>query len=92
MPTSDRNAEAIAARLTPLGLTPRLEQHAHHVSIETEVPDSLPAEARREALEAVSEADRFGLLINSMNGRTLWAAIHKGTLATGNVRGPDYQR
>lgn len=88
MATSDANAEAIAARLTSLGLSPRLEQHGHHVSIEVEVPDSLPAEAWREALEAVAEADRFGLLANSLNGRTLWAAIHKGTPATGEVRGP----
>ncbi|MGD6752279.1 hypothetical protein [Streptomyces sp. BH105] len=92
MPTSDANAEAIAARLTSLGLSPRLEQHASHVSIEVEVPDSLPAEAWRKSLEAVAEADRFGLLANSMNGRTLWAAIRKKTPTTGDVRGPDHQR
>ncbi|MCX4829674.1 hypothetical protein OG746_13135 [Streptomyces sp. NBC_01016] len=92
MATSDANAEAIAARLTSLGLSPRLEQHARHVSIEAEVPDSLPVEAWQESLEAVAEADRFGLLANSLNGRTLWAAVRKGTPATGDVRGSDHQR
>ncbi|MGY0486496.1 hypothetical protein [Streptomyces sp. WG-D5] len=87
MTTSNANAEAISARLTALGLHPRLAQHAHHVSIEAEASDSLSAEAWREALEAVAEADQFGLLAHSLKGRTLWAFVHKGTSAADGVRG-----
>ncbi|MGW5736889.1 MULTISPECIES: hypothetical protein [Streptomyces] len=89
---SSADAEGITARLTALGLTPRVTEHAHHLLIEAEVPDSLPAEQWREALKAVGEADRFGLLANSLNGRTLWAAVHTETPATGDVRGPGNQR
>ncbi|MFF3642455.1 hypothetical protein [Streptomyces sp. NPDC002564] len=89
---SSADAEGITARLTALGLTPRVTAHAHHLVIEAEVPDSLPSEKRREALKAVAEVDRFGLLANSLNGRTLWAAVHTETPATGDVRGPGNQR
>jgi hypothetical protein len=89
---SGASAEDIAARLTALGLTPRVTEHARHLVIEGEVPDSLPAARWREALEAVAEADRFGLLTNSLNGRTLWAAVHTETPATGEVRGLGSQR
>ncbi|WP_428954607.1 hypothetical protein [Streptomyces sp. cg35] len=89
---SSADVEGITARLTALGLTPRVTEHAHHLVIEAEVPDSLPAEKWREALKAVSEADRFGLLANSLNGRTLWAAVHTETPATGDVRGSGHQR
>ncbi|MGP8299821.1 hypothetical protein ACTPOK_18200 [Streptomyces inhibens] len=92
MPASDLTAEDIAARLFAVGLTPRVEQHAHLTSIEAEVPESLSAESWREVLEAVAEADRFGLLANSLNGRTLWAAVRTAAPATGNVRGPGRQR
>ncbi|WP_407287565.1 hypothetical protein [Streptomyces sp. BP-8] len=92
MPAAEASAEGIAARLSAVGLTPRVEQHAHLTSIEAEVPESLSAESWREALEAVSEADRFGLLANSLNGRTLWAAVRTVTPATGDVRGPGRQR
>ncbi|WP_338696619.1 hypothetical protein V2W30_14145 [Streptomyces sp. Q6] len=85
-------AEGTAARLTVLGLTPRVTEHSDHLVIKTEVPDSLPADKWREALKAVAEADRFGLLANSLNGRTLWAAVHTETPATGDVRGPGNQR
>lgn len=74
MPASDARAEGIAARLSAVGLAPRVERHAYSIAIEVEVPDSFPAESWREALGAVAEADRFGLLANSVNGRTLWAA------------------
>ncbi|MFF0745169.1 hypothetical protein ACFYVL_32685 [Streptomyces sp. NPDC004111] len=81
MPDSSGRAEAIAARLSALGLTPRTEGHARHTSIEVEVPDSISAESWREALEAVAEADRFGLLAHSLNGRMLWAAVLTGPAA-----------
>jgi alkylhydroperoxidase family enzyme len=89
---SGASAEDIAARLNALGLTARVTEHARHVVIEAEVPEALPAERWREALQAVEEADRFGLLANSLNGRTLWAAVREETPATGEVRGPGSQR
>ncbi|RSS53488.1 hypothetical protein [Streptomyces sp. WAC01280] len=92
MPASDVTAEDIAARLSAIGLTARVERHAAHTSIEAEVSESLPAESWREALEVVAEADRFGLVATSLNGRTLWAAVHKAVPATGDVRGPGRQR
>ncbi|WP_078872448.1 hypothetical protein [Streptomyces sp. NRRL S-337] len=92
MPAAEARAEGIAARLSAVGLTPRVEQHARHTSIEAEVPESLAAESWRELLEAVAEADRFGLLANSLNGRTLWAAVRTAAPATGDVRGPGHQR
>ncbi|MDT9693346.1 hypothetical protein Q5762_34480 [Streptomyces sp. P9(2023)] len=92
MPASAASAEGIAARLSALGLTTRLEQHARHTSIEAEVPESFPAESWREVLEVVAEADRFGLLASSLNGRTLWAAVRKAVPATGDVRGPGHQQ
>ncbi|MFD9206797.1 hypothetical protein ACFVZM_11010 [Streptomyces sioyaensis] len=92
MPASELRAEDIAARLSAVGLTPRVEQHAQVTSIEAEVPESLSAASWGEILEAVAEADRFGLLANSLNGRTLWAAVHTATPATGDVRGPGHQR
>ncbi|WP_078866269.1 hypothetical protein [Streptomyces sp. NRRL S-1448] len=92
MPAVEASAEGIAARLSAVGLTPRVEQHAQHTSIEAEVPESLSAESWREVLEAVAEADRFGLLANSLNGRTLWAAVRTAAPATGDVRGPGRQR
>ncbi|MEJ8632048.1 hypothetical protein [Streptomyces sp. MS2.AVA.5] len=92
MPASEVGAEDIAARLSAVGLTPRVEQHARHTSIEAEVPESLPAETWQEVLEVVAEADRFGLLASKLNGRTLWAAVRKAVPATGDVRGPGHQR
>lgn len=92
MPASEGRAEDIAVRLSAFGLTPRVEQHASHTSIEADVPESLPAESWRELLAAVAEADLFGLLASSLNGRTLWAAMHKSVPATSDVRGPDRQR
>ncbi|MFK4209519.1 hypothetical protein [Streptomyces sp. NPDC030920] len=92
MPASELSAEDIAARLSAAGLTTRVEQHAQHTSIEAEVPDTFPAESWREVLEVVAGADRFGLLASNVNGRTLWAAVHKAAPATGDVRGPDHQR
>ncbi|MEV4334093.1 hypothetical protein AB0K02_26785 [Streptomyces sp. NPDC049597] len=92
MPASEASAEDIAARLSAIGLTTRVEEHARHTSIEAEVPESLPAETWREALDVVAEADRFGLLASNLNGRTLWAAVRKEVPATGDVRGPGHQR
>ncbi|MFF8367442.1 hypothetical protein ACF05W_01200 [Streptomyces lydicus] len=92
MPAAEASAEGIAAQLSAVGLTPRVQQYAQVTSIEAEVPESFPAESWREVLEAVAEADRFGLLANSLNGRTLWAAVYTAAPATGDVRGPGRQR
>ena len=92
MPASEARAEDIAARLSAVGLSPRVERHAFSFAIEVEVPESLPAESWREALAAVAEADRFGLLANSVNGRTLWAAVRTAAPVTDDVPGPDHQR
>ncbi|MEU1866802.1 hypothetical protein [Streptomyces gardneri] len=92
MPAPEVSAEAIATRLSAIGLTTRVLDHTRHTSIEAEVPDSLPAETWREVLEVVAKADRFGLLATSLGGRTLWAAVHKAVPATGDVRGPGHQR
>ncbi|WP_432065070.1 hypothetical protein [Streptomyces sp. C10-9-1] len=92
MPAPEVSAGLIAARLSAAGLTPRVEEHARHTSIEAEVPECLPTETWREVLEVVAGADRFGLVASSANGRTLWAAVHKAVPATGDVRGPGHQR
>ena len=92
MPASDATAEDIAARLSAIGLPTRVEEHAAHTSIAAEVPESLPAESWREALEVVAEADRFGLLATSLNDCTLWAVVHKAVPTTGDVGGPSHQR
>ncbi|MFJ2926616.1 hypothetical protein ACIPIU_16670 [Streptomyces massasporeus] len=88
MPASGVRAAAIAARLSDLGLPARVEEHGRHTSVEAEVPDSLTADSWREVLEAVAEADRFGLLATSLNDRTLWAVVHKAVPTTGDVGGP----
>lgn len=77
MPASAARAKDIVVRLSTFGLTTRVEEHIRHTSIEAEVPESLPAEAWREVLEVMAGADRFGLLASSLNGRTLWAAVHR---------------
>ncbi|MFF2305705.1 hypothetical protein ACFVVP_24700 [Streptomyces sp. NPDC058128] len=92
MPASEVSAEALAARLSAVGLTTRVEEHPQHTSIEAEVPEPLPAETWREVLEVVAAADQFGLLATSLGGRTLWAAVNKAVSATGDVRGPGHQR
>ncbi|MER7463552.1 hypothetical protein [Streptomyces sp. NPDC097981] len=92
MSASEARAEVLAARLSALGLTARVERHAAYTSIEAEVLEVLPAESWREVLEVVAEADRFGLLASSLTGRTLWAAVNKAVPATGDVRGPGRQR
>ncbi|MFF3359511.1 hypothetical protein ACFYWN_44710 [Streptomyces sp. NPDC002917] len=92
MPAPEVSAEAIAALLSAVGLTARVEEHVRHTSIEAEVPDSLHTETWREVLEVVAKADRFGLLATSLGGRTLWAVVRKAVPATGDVRGPDHQR
>ncbi|MFJ3697550.1 hypothetical protein ACIPW9_26140 [Streptomyces sp. NPDC090052] len=91
MPAPEASAEDIAARLSACGLTPRVKQHTRHTSIEAEVPEAFTGEAWREVLEAVAEADRFGLFADSVNGRTLWAAVRREAR---DVRspGPDRQR
>ncbi|MGY4389582.1 hypothetical protein [Streptomyces sp. TE12347] len=92
MPASQARAEDLAARLSALGLTARVEPHTTYTSIEAEVPEALPAESWREVLEVVAEAERFGLLANSLTGRTIWAAVNEAVPATGDVRGPGHQR
>ncbi|MGW5864668.1 hypothetical protein ACWFRJ_21120 [Streptomyces sp. NPDC055239] len=92
MPASEVSAEVIAARLSALGLTTRVEEHDRETSIEAEVPESLSAESWREALEVVAMADRFGLLATSLNSRTLWAAVRKAVPTTGPVDGPSHQQ
>ncbi|MFD6296857.1 hypothetical protein ACFWFU_18795 [Streptomyces sp. NPDC060235] len=92
MPASGVSAAAIAARLSALGLPTRVEEHRRHSSVEAEVPDGLSAASWREVLDVVAEADRFGLLATSLNGRTLWAVVSRTVPTTGDVRGPDHQR
>ncbi|MEU7048145.1 hypothetical protein ACIG54_31735 [Streptomyces achromogenes] len=92
MPASGSRAAAIAARLSAIGLATRVEEHDRYTSIEAEVPEALSADSWRKALEAVAEADRFGLLATSLDGRTLWAVVHKAVPATGDVGGPSHQR
>lgn len=92
MPGSGVSAAAIAARLSAVGLLARVEEHAQFTSVEAEVPKTLPVETWREVLEVVAEADRFGLLATSLNGRTLWAVVRKTVPTTGDVGGPGYQR
>ncbi|MFB7503132.1 hypothetical protein [Streptomyces broussonetiae] len=92
MPASGVTAAAIAARLYAAGLVARVEEHDRYASVEAEVPDSLSAGLWREVLEAVAEADRFGLVATSLNGRTLWAVVRKAVPTTGDVGGPSYQR
>ncbi|MGI5435958.1 hypothetical protein ACQEV4_00160 [Streptomyces shenzhenensis] len=92
MPASGVSAAAIAARLSALGLSTRVEEHPRHTSVEAEVSDALSAATWREVLEVVAEADRFGLLATSLNGRTLWAVVRKTVPTTGDVGGPGHQR
>ncbi|MFF7902982.1 hypothetical protein ACFZCV_30070 [Streptomyces sp. NPDC007920] len=92
MPASGLSAAALAARLSALGLTTRVEEHPWHTSVEAELPESLSAETWREVLDAVAPADRFGLLATSMNGRTLWAVVRRTVPTTGDVGGPGHQR
>ena len=92
MPASGVSAAAIAARLSELGLPARVEEHDRHTSVEAAVPESLSADLWREALEAVAEADQFGLLATSLNDRTLWAVVRKAVPATGDAGGPSHQR
>ncbi|MEU7646807.1 hypothetical protein [Streptomyces huasconensis] len=92
MPASGVSAAAIAARLSALGLLARVDDHPRHTSVVAEVPESLSAESWREVLHVVAEADRFGLLATSLNGRTLWAVVRKAAPTTGDVGGPSHQR
>ncbi|MET9451974.1 hypothetical protein [Streptomyces cinerochromogenes] len=92
MPASGVSAAAIAARLSAVGLVARVEEHERYASVEAEVPDSLSADLWREVLEAVAEADRFGLVATSLSGRTLWAVVRKAVPTTGDVGGPGHQR
>ncbi|MFF8903600.1 hypothetical protein [Streptomyces olivaceoviridis] len=92
MPASGSRAAAIAARLSAVGLPARVEEHDRYTSVEAEIPEAPSADLWREALEVVAEADRFGLLATSLNGRTLWAVVRKAVPATGDVGGPSHQR
>jgi hypothetical protein len=77
VPASEVSAEAIAARLSAVGLATRVEERDDCTAIEAEVPEPLSAASWREVLEAVAQADRFGLLATSSNDRTLWAVVRK---------------
>ncbi|MFC8569439.1 hypothetical protein ACFUIW_27170 [Streptomyces sp. NPDC057245] len=92
MPASRVSAEAIAARLSAVGLTTRVEELDRFTSVEAEVPETLSAASWREVLDVVAEADRFGLHATSLNGRTLWAVVHRTVPTTGDVGGPGHQR
>jgi len=92
VPASGVSAAAIAARLSTLGLPTRVEEHRRHSSVEAEVPDGLSAESWREVLDVMAEADRFGLLATSLNGRTLWAVVRKAVPTAGDAGGPSHQR
>ncbi|MFN1186857.1 hypothetical protein ACK03K_00770 [[Kitasatospora] papulosa] len=92
MSASGVSAAAIAARLSAVGLPTRVEEHTRFTTVEAEVPETLSAESWREVLDVVAEADRFGLLATSLNGRTLWAAVRKTVPTTGDVGGRGYQR
>ncbi|MFD0208534.1 hypothetical protein ACFYRD_21610 [Streptomyces hirsutus] len=92
MPASEVSAEAIAARLSAVGLATRVEERDDCTAVEAEISESLSADSWRKVLEAVAEADRFGLLAPSSNGRTLWAVVRKTVPTTGDVGGPDHQR
>ncbi|WP_282702849.1 hypothetical protein [Streptomyces sp. CC219B] len=92
MPASGVSAAALAARLSALGLLTRMEEHTRHTSVEAEIPDAVSAELWREVLDVVAEADRFGLLATSLNGRTLCAVVRRTVPTTGDVGGPGDQR
>jgi hypothetical protein len=92
VPADEVSAEAIASRLSAVGLTTRVEERDDCTAIEAEVPEPLSAESWRQVLEAVAEADRFGLLATSSNDRTLWAVVGKAVPTTGDVGGPGHQR
>ena len=92
MSASEVTAAAIAARLSAAGLRPRVEEDPRFTTVEAEVPDTLSADSWREVLDAVADADRFGLVATSLNGRTLWAVVRKTVPTTGDVGGPGYQR
>ncbi|MET8923080.1 hypothetical protein ABZW26_11840 [Streptomyces sp. NPDC004623] len=92
MSASGVTAAAIAARLSAAGLHPRVEEHIQFTTVEAEVPDTLSADSWREVLDVVADADRFGLVATSLNGRTLWAVVRKTVPTTGDVGGPGYQR
>nr|WP_152891738.1 hypothetical protein [Streptomyces adustus] len=78
--------------MSALGLPTQVEEHGGHTTVEAEIPESLSAESWREVLNVVADADRFGLLATSLNGRTLWAAVRKTAPTTGDVGGPSHQR
>lgn len=92
MPGSGVSAAVLAARLSAVGLTTRVEEHGRYASVQAEVPDSISADLWREVLEVVAEADRFGLLATTSNGRTLWAVVRKAVPTAGDAGGPSRQR
>ncbi|WP_228991785.1 hypothetical protein [Streptomyces sp. DH8] len=92
MSASGVTAAAIAARLSAAGLRPNVEEDTRFTTVEAEVPDTLSSDSWREVLDAVADADRFGLVATSLNGRTLWAVVRKTVPTTGDVEGPGYQR
>jgi hypothetical protein len=92
VPDAGPSAEAIAARLSAAGLPTRIEEHTGHTSVAAKVPKLLSAESWREALTAVAQADRFGLISTSVSAdRTLWAVVHKPVNASSDSD-PDHDR
>lgn len=82
----------MAARLSAVGLTPRVTEHDDHTCIETEVPGSASAETWQELLQALEAADLFGLVVTGAGGRTVWAAVSKNAPETAiTVRGHGLQ-
>ena len=92
MSASGVTAAALAARLSAAGLPTRVKEHTRFATVEAEVPDTLSVDSWRKVLDVVADADRFGLLATSLNGRTLWAVVRKTVPTTGDVGGPGYQR
>lgn len=92
MCTPEARVNAITARLSAVGLTPRVTDHDTYTHIETEVPDQAPAQSWREFLAALIAADWWGIAIGSRSDRTAWAAVNKETPATAStVRGHGHQ-
>ncbi|GGX68690.1 hypothetical protein GCM10010324_11870 [Streptomyces hiroshimensis] len=87
-PHPEVRVDAIAARLSGAGFTPRVTAHQTHAHIDTEVPDPLPPESWRELFAALAIGDGWGVSIDSKSGRLAWAAVKRETPAVvGATRG-----
>ncbi|WP_432092303.1 hypothetical protein [Streptomyces sp. bgisy100] len=86
MPSHDVRVDAIAARFSAAGRTPRVKDHGDHTCIEIGVPPSVSAEAWTELVTVLEVADWFGL-VSGRSGGTVWAAISKTPATVATVRG-----